>query len=163
MSRYAVNTDVSSDKSRAEIERTLQRYGASGFMYGWQGAQAMIMFQMKGKTVKFLLPLPDKKDPKFWKTPGGRRQRDEAGAFQCWEQACRQKWRALALAVKAKLEAVDSEITVFEKEFLAHFVLPSGETLGDYVLPRMEKALAKGKMPLLIGPGDADTVEVEAT
>lgn len=160
MPRYAINTAVSSDKSRSEIERTLQRYGASGFMYGWQKTSAMIMFQMKGKTVKFLLPLPDKSDPVFWKTPGGRRRRDESEAFKHWEQACRQKWRALALAVKAKLEAVDSEITVFEKEFLAHFVLPSGETLGDYVLPKMEAALAEGKMPLLIGSG-SDTIDAE--
>lgn len=30
--RYATNTDVSSDRSRAEIESTLRRYGANGFM-----------------------------------------------------------------------------------------------------------------------------------
>lgn len=160
MSRYAAQTEVSSEKSRGEIERTLQRYGAGGFMYGWQGAHAMIMFQMRGKTVRFLLPLPAKDDPKFKNTPGGRRQRSESDAFKAWEQACRQKWRALALAVKAKLEAVESEITVFEKEFLAHFVLPSGETVGDYILPKMEKALEKGKMPLMIGAGTID-VEVQ--
>lgn len=31
---YAENTSVSSEKSRAEIERTLQKYGADQFMYG---------------------------------------------------------------------------------------------------------------------------------
>ena len=31
---YAQQTQVSTDKSRAEIERTLQRYGADQFMYG---------------------------------------------------------------------------------------------------------------------------------
>lgn len=129
-------------------------------MYGWQGISAMIMFQMKGKTVRFLLPLPDKKEKTFWKTPGGRRERSEADAFKAWEQACRQKWRSLALAVKAKLEAVESEITVFEKEFMAHFVLPSGETVGDYVLPRIEQALARGKMPLLLGEGLVTDAEV---
>jgi hypothetical protein len=34
MARYASNTDVPSDRSRAEIERTLVRYGADEFMYG---------------------------------------------------------------------------------------------------------------------------------
>jgi hypothetical protein len=133
-------------------------------MYGWQGSAAMILFQMKGKTVRFLLPLPDKNNKTFWKTPGGRRQRGEADAFKAWEQACRQRWRALSLAVKAKLEAVESEITVFEKEFMAHFVLPSGETVGDYVLPKIEKALAKGTMPLLLGEGvvtDAEVTDAE--
>lgn len=36
MSRCAQNTSVSSEKSRAEIERILRRYGADGFMYGWE-------------------------------------------------------------------------------------------------------------------------------
>lgn len=38
MSRYAATTEVTSEKSRAEIERTVSRYGATGFMYGWQSA-----------------------------------------------------------------------------------------------------------------------------
>jgi hypothetical protein len=33
MSRYAEKTNVPSDKSRAEIESTLRRYGAEGFIY----------------------------------------------------------------------------------------------------------------------------------
>jgi hypothetical protein len=37
---FAEKTTVSSDKSRAEIERTLSRYGASSFMYGWNQAHA---------------------------------------------------------------------------------------------------------------------------
>jgi hypothetical protein len=36
MSRYASETSVSQDRSRAEIERTLQRYGADMFSYGWK-------------------------------------------------------------------------------------------------------------------------------
>jgi hypothetical protein len=161
MPQYAANTTVSSDKSRTEIERTLQRYGASGFMYGWQASDAMIMFQMQGKTVRFLLPLPDKNDKKFWRTPGGRRQRVHSDAMKCWEQACRQKWRALALAVKAKLEAVESGITIFEKEFLAHFVLPSGESVGDYIIPRLNESLAKGRMLLLPPTGVTDVEEAQ--
>ncbi len=34
-SRYAQKTRVSMDKSRVEVERTLIRYGASGFHYSW--------------------------------------------------------------------------------------------------------------------------------
>lgn len=32
---YAAATDVSSDRTRAEIEKTLLRYGAERFSYGW--------------------------------------------------------------------------------------------------------------------------------
>ena len=45
MSRYAESTSVSSEKSRAEIERTLTRYGATGFMYGWTDGNALVAFQ----------------------------------------------------------------------------------------------------------------------
>lgn len=41
---YAQNTEVSVEKSRAEIERTLQRYGATKFMYGSDTNRAVIAF-----------------------------------------------------------------------------------------------------------------------
>ena len=42
MTRYAADTQVSVDASRAEIERTLTRYGATAFMYGWDADRAII-------------------------------------------------------------------------------------------------------------------------
>lgn len=51
---YAINTSVSVDKSRVEIERTLQRYGADQFMYGWDEIKAMIMFRMSGRQIKWI-------------------------------------------------------------------------------------------------------------
>lgn len=69
MSRYAQNTAVSAEKSRGEIERTLVRYGATGFMYGWQGQQAMVAFQIADRHMRFLLPMPDPEADEFWKTP----------------------------------------------------------------------------------------------
>ena len=35
MTQFAASTTVSSNASREEIERTLIRYGAEQFMYGW--------------------------------------------------------------------------------------------------------------------------------
>lgn len=51
MTKYAEQTSVRADRSRAEIERTLQRYGASSFAYGWQGNEATIMFDKDGMEV----------------------------------------------------------------------------------------------------------------
>jgi len=51
--------------------------------------------------------------------------------------------------VKAKLEAVDSGITTFEAEFLAHFVIPGGGTFGEYAIPQIEEVSKTGQMPLL--------------
>ena len=46
MTRYAANTEVSSSRSRDEIERTLERYGADQFLYGWQEESAIVGFRM---------------------------------------------------------------------------------------------------------------------
>lgn len=148
---YAEKTSVSSDKSRNEIERTLIRYGASKFSYGWDSdGRAIIAFVAKGRMIRFDLPLPDQASEEFHSTPSGRRRRDATAAYVAWEQACRQRWRALALAIKAKLEAVECNIATFEEEFLAHIVLPNGETVGDWVIPQVEQSYATKKMPKLL-------------
>ncbi|WGI23668.1 hypothetical protein QEN58_09890 [Halomonas alkaliantarctica] len=153
MSRYAENTGVSSERSRAEIEQTVSRYGASGFMYGWDGGTAVMAFQMNGRRIRFDLSMPDRNSRDFTQTETGR-ERAPAQATKAWEQACRQRWRALSLVIKAKLEAVESGITEFEEEFLAHIVLPNGNTVGHWMLPQVESAYQSGDMPpLLPAPG----------
>ena len=149
MIRYAERTSVSADKSRAGIERTLQRYGADQFMYGWDMNRAIIGFRMHGKQVKFILPMPDRTSDEFIYTATGR-ERDENTAYKEWEQACRQRWRALDLVIKAKLEAVESGITVFEDEFMAHLVLPDGRTVSEFMVPQIAAAYETGKMPKLL-------------
>lgn len=146
---YAQNTSVSTDKSRAEIERTLQRYGADQFMYGWDHSQAVVGFRMSGRQIKFLLPMPDRHDDEFRLTPTGK-ERAESAAHKEWEQACRQKWRALALVIKAKLEAVDAGIAVFEDEFMANIVLPNGSTVSQFMLPQIAQAYERGSMPNML-------------
>lgn len=159
MSRYAETTEVSAERSRAEIERTLRRYGASGFLYAWQERRAAVAFDLMGRRVLFELPLPEADDPAFTETPSGR-ARSPAQAEKAWQQACRQRWRALALAIKAKLEAVEAGITAFDTEFLAHLVLPGGDTVGRRLAPELERALAGDRLPpLLPGPGQAQEAE----
>ena len=150
MGRYAESTTVSSDRSRAEIERTLTRYGADGFMYGWQGTTALIAFKMQGRQVKFQLPLPDRWSRDFTHTPTRGSKRTDSAAEAAYEQAVRQRWRALNLVIKAKLEAVEAEITLFEDEFLAHIVLPNGLTVGSFMHPQIEQAYETGKMPEML-------------
>lgn len=71
----------------------------------------------------------------------------EAG---CWWTANRQRWRALALVIKAKLEAVETGIVSFEQEFLPHLVLPNGGTVHEWLAPQMEAVYDKGVMPRLL-------------
>lgn len=146
--RYAERTEVSSEKSRMEIERTLVRYGASRFMYGWEDTKAIIGFQMNNRHIRFILPLPDKAEFKY--SPTRYKNRTEKAQHDAWEQACRQRWRALGLTIKAKLEACECGITEFESEFLAHIVLPNGQTYGDFAKPQIQKAYESGNMPPLL-------------
>ena len=152
---YASQTTVAADKSRSEIERTLTRYGASSFAYGWQDQQAMIGFVMKGRQIRFLLPLPDATDRTFTRTPTGR-SRSASEATKAHEQAVRQRWRALALIVKAKLEAVESGIVTFEDEFAMHMILPDGRRVSEHVLPAIAESYETGRVaPLLAIAGRA--------
>lgn len=116
MSQYAADTTVSTENSRAEIERTLRRYQADAFAYGWDGNKAMIQFDAQDRRIRFVLPLPERDDPSFTRTPGRGLTRNAEAAERAWEQGCRQRWRALALCIKAKLEAVESGISTFEEE-----------------------------------------------
>ena len=74
MAQYAETTEVSSDRSRAEIERTLERYGATAFMYGWDIQRAVISFDVAGRRYRIALPLPEKDDPTFTHSPTGRQR-----------------------------------------------------------------------------------------
>ena len=153
MSRYAENTHVSSDNSRAEIERTLRRYGATEFAYAWQKNSALVGFKADGRLVRFMLPLPDFNDEEFRFTDTGR-SRKQKTQMDAYEQAVRQRWRALALCIKAKLEAVEVGIVTFDQEFLAHMVLPGGKTIGDELVPQIENMIATGKVPALLTMGE---------
>ncbi|MCK5319357.1 MAG: hypothetical protein KAJ55_15710, partial [Anaerolineales bacterium] len=127
MGRYASNTKVSSEKSRNEIERTLQRYGASGFGFWIENDSALVQFQIEKLKIAFKLPMPDRKSEEFTmsshENDWQRKPLAAETAHRRWEQACRQRWRALALVIKAKLEAIDSGISTFEEEFMAHIML----------------------------------------
>lgn len=147
MRRYAENTDVSAESSRAEIETTLSRYGADQFMYGTKTDMAVIAFRAKGRNVRFTVPLPPLSQ--FERTSKGARH-IKAHQEKAQTQAVRQRWRALALCIKAKLEAVEIGITQFEEEFYAHIVLPGGKTVYEETYAKVALAYESGKLPPLL-------------
>jgi hypothetical protein len=98
---FAAKTRVPVDKTRLEIERLVKRYGATGFLSGYDGKIARIEFLAQNRHIRLTVLVPD------------------------GEQAARQKWRALLLLVKAKLEAVSAKIATFEEAFFADIVVPA--------------------------------------
>lgn len=150
MSRFAEGTSVPIDRSRAEIERTLVRYGASGFAYSWelrqmpnvkrlpgQGATitreyVRVEFKFKERAIRLEVPMPHESE--FGGLTGKR------------DAAQRQRWRALLLVIKSKLEAVASGISSLEHEFLANVVMDDGRTIGEVIVPRLDDAVQAGHL-----------------
>jgi hypothetical protein len=154
VTRYAKDTTVPAERSRAEIERLLLRYGADQFMYGIKPEAAVIAFRAQGRHIRFVLPFPSPSERRFTHVKHARRyyetERTEIQARAAWEQEVRARWRALALVIKAKLEAVESGIAEFEDEFMAHVVLPNGQTMSEHARPLIARAYESGQMPPLL-------------
>ena len=148
--RFAADTSVSMDRSIAEIRTTVRRYGANEFMHMESDERAAVSFAMRGRRILFRVPMPDQKDRAFTHTETGKLRAANV-AEAAWEQACRASWRALALVIKAKLEAVEVGIVVFEDEFLANTVPPGASvTFGEAVREKMAIAHRDGAIaPLL--------------
>jgi hypothetical protein len=160
--RFAEATEVPVTKTRAELEELLTRYQATATAIFTSADHAAVAFEMHGRRVVMKLQLPDARDRQF--THG--RVNQHAGvalltpeaAKAKHEKACRRKWRALLLAVKAKLVAVEDGIETFEEAFMAHVVMPDGRTVADHIKPRIATAYRENKMAPLLpyhGGGDA--------
>jgi hypothetical protein len=132
---YASETEVPVERSKRQIEVMLQQQGAEAYHVGWDKDRDIIEFGWKGKQIRFVLKRFEKKDfeiaPSGWARSGRQQQ-------QAYEQADRSRWRALYLVVRAKLEAVERGIAVFEEEFMAFIVVPGrNQTVGEILLPRI--------------------------
>lgn len=120
----------------------LTRYGATAFSYGWEATRAAISFVVDDRQIRFVLPLPDRSLREFTHTPATQKPRAPKAAETEYEKAVRQRWRALALVVKAKLEAVNAGIVTFEQEFYAHTVLPNGLTVYEHTSDSVNQAIS---------------------
>lgn len=148
MRAFAETTSVSVEKTRGEIESIVNRSGADAFASATSAGKAMIQFQLRGRIIRFMLPLPDKGDKKF--TRCGRyneRVRTIDAAYAAWEQACRSKWRALFLSIKAKLYSIETGIEQFDSAFMAQIVMPNGKTMEELAVPMIADAYKHGRMP----------------
>jgi hypothetical protein len=102
---YAQRTQISTEYTRAEIERLVLKYGAKGFASAWQatgkdGGKVRVEFICNNRHIRLTVEVP-------------------ANA-----QAARGRWRVLLLMVKAKLVAVDAGVVTFEEAFFADIVMP---------------------------------------
>jgi tRNA nucleotidyltransferase/poly(A) polymerase len=158
-SQFARNTEVSVERSKAEIEKLLDRYGATSFGYMRDEGTAIVLFQVHERRVKFTVEMPPVNS--FTRTPTGKLRTAEQTMIE-WEKACRRHWRVLVLVVKAKLEAVETGVVSFEEEFLAHIVLPDGRTVGEWAGTQLDQIYLSGQMPPFL-PGLPSGERAEAS
>src|SRR5262245_50530671 len=105
---YAEKTEVPVARTRAEIEALLEKHKAKqyGTAVGYEALAARVQFRLADRIVRFVISLPDRKKM----------------ASTRYDRAERQRWRALLLVIKAKLESVESNIETFEQAFLGQIV-----------------------------------------
>ena len=152
MGNYAVNTSVSPEKSQEEIKKTLRKYGADRFGVMEEKNKAYVMFEYSNLLIQLTIDLPNKEEFKYTETG---RERNKNSIESQLDQAIKQRWRALLLAIKAKLEAIECGISTIEKEFMAFVMMPDGQSLSEHIIPRLQEISKTGKMPKLLSYGES--------
>lgn len=140
------------EESRASIERSITAFGATEFMYGWNGQSGVYAFRIGNHHVRFTISLPDPTSPDFTLTPQTRKPRSEAVAGQAHEAVVRERWQALATTIKSKLASVASGVSTIESEFLGQIVMPDGRVFAEHAVPRIVQAYDSGSPPELLPP-----------
>lgn len=148
---YAAGTDVSLQKSIADLEKLIRSKGFNGFVQGVADDRLVIAFSSAaGRQVRFIVPVrePDNSllehmrhviKASYGKLP--------TTVEQAWEQHRRQLGRALLLTVKAKIECIEAGIETFEDAFMSQLALPDGRTVGGMVKAEMAQLYEGGKVP----------------
>src|SRR5690242_2883891 len=62
---FAEGTTVSVEKSRAEIEKLITRYGATSIAFMTAPGRAIVCFEANGRRIMFELKLPDRTEKRF--------------------------------------------------------------------------------------------------
>jgi hypothetical protein len=119
---YGAGTRVGVHRSRYELESVLSKYGADDVLLVEADATAAVQFAMHGRYVQLAFPLPDPQDARFTHTPSGK-VRAASARERAYDQALREHWRSLIVAVRGKLQSVESGISTFEQEF-DRFLVP---------------------------------------
>lgn len=138
MGSYAARTDVPVSRSREEVYRLLDRYGADQRVVGDDASRATVGFRLHGRHVRIDRPLPARRS---FATQAG------------YDREMRRQWRVLILVLKGRLEIVAEGAETVEEAFAAYLMLPDGSVVGDHLAAEVARAYETGQMPESILPG----------
>ncbi len=135
---FAQGTTVPVVRARSELEALVLRHGAKAFMSAFTADRHTLMFELRGRRLRFDVVAPDRRKHQFCTVPR-------------WEAEERRRWRALLLVIKVKLEVVASGDADFDVEFLPYFTIADGmTTVAARLIPELDRVLSGGEMPPLL-------------
>lgn len=160
MSEFAQNTAVPVERSKREIETMLYKRGARNFLTGVFQGRAVVTFELPVQAegvwrVQFELLLRTAEDFAFRTRNGRKVKATSLQVEQDVAQAEKQSWRALALAIKARLVSVEMGVETMQEAFLAHIVVPGGKRFYTHAVAQLSEAYAGNPLPPLLGSGSA--------
>ncbi len=119
--RYAEDTTVSVAQSQAQVQELLEKNGVERIGVIRNLGQAELWFEFNNRNYLLRMPIP--------------------ASAKNIEQERKRAWRCLLLLIKAKFEAINSNISTIEHEFFANTVMPDGQCLIDSAAVQIDKAL----------------------
>lgn len=155
--RFAEGTTVTPEASRAEAEKLLAKYGAKeiGLMTSEVAGVSVIIFVAEGRKVKLEVKHPTEAQ---WEDEANRRnlwpyhQRYKSVRQGWFVAELARRWRVLVLRLKAKLEMCADDPAAFDREFLPEIMLPDNRTVGETVIPMIDRSYAeRGNVLMLPG------------
>ena len=151
---YASGTEVSIDRSRAEIEKVLAKAGAKEFAYWRNEEGSNIAFRIDGLMVRLTVAAPKPPADNGKKGQAYRKYKPEQ-QVRWVEDEEKRRWRVILIAVKAKLELVAMQQSTILREFMADTVMVNGKLVAEELEPRIRQMYELNKMPktLLLGSG----------
>lgn len=138
MGSYAEGTTVPVSRSRDEVYRLLERYGANQSIVGHDAERVTVGFRIEGRHVRIDRPLPPR-----------RNFSSQAG----YDREIRRQWHVLILLLKSRLEVFGEGAETVDQAFGPYLVLPDGSVAGDHITASVNAAYQTGRMPESILPG----------
>lgn len=129
---YAHGTTTTIAESKQEIGRILTRYKAGVPIFHEEETVHHLQFSIGKRPILINLPVPPPLGPASKYYNNAERAKHVALRAKR-DKEVQRRYRALALVLKAKLEAVESGIATVEQEFLSDLLLPNGQRVGDAV------------------------------
>jgi len=149
--KYAAGTTVSTSQSREEIEHTLQRFGASKYIWARddENGRVTVGFNREQRTYRISFSLPSIKKFESYRRTGSHHdiKRTESAALALQEQEIKRLFRSFGNYLKAMMAAIDDRIITADEALLPYMMLAGGRTVAEEIEANIERVLA-GAPPL---------------